>query len=151
MVILDESIKLRIEKWTVPEPASGCHLWIGALANGYACLRINKKTTKVTRLIISASIGRDLKHTEHVLHSCDVKCCVNPAHLRIGNHKENMSDLWSRIAPKRKGEGIGRAKLTYKQIDEIRSSQESQTVLAKRYGVAKSTISFAKRGLTWSY
>ncbi len=26
----------------------------------------------------------------HVLHSCDVRNCVNPAHLSIGDAKENM-------------------------------------------------------------
>ena len=31
-----------------------------------------------------------------VLHSCDTPPCVNPAHLRIGTHAENVKDLYSR-------------------------------------------------------
>lgn len=151
MVVLTASLRARLEKWAAPEPASGCFIWTGALANGYACLRINKKTTKVTRLLMQAKLGRALSPDEHVLHQCDVACCVNPNHLRVGTHKENMAEVWERRRPRRKGEGVGKAKLTYAQVAAIRASAEPHRVLAERYGVVKSTISFAKRGLTWSY
>ena len=32
----------------------------------------------------------------HVLHKCDVKCCVNPEHLYAGTHKDNMQDMFRR-------------------------------------------------------
>lgn len=150
MVILDEGVKLRIAKWTAADPTSGCHLWAGALANGYACLRIKNKTEKVTRLLMAEQIGRKLLPDEHVLHGCDVACCVNPAHLKVGTHQQNMSEAWARRRPRRKGEGVGRAKLTHAQVTEIRESKSSQRALAKLYGVAPSTICFAKRGITWS-
>ena len=45
--------------------------------------------------------------------------------------------------------GLLTAKLKEQQIDEIRNSREFNTILAERYDVEPSTISFIKRGLTW--
>lgn len=29
----------------------------------------------------------------YALHVCDVRCCVNPAHIYAGTHKKNMEDM----------------------------------------------------------
>lgn len=31
-----------------------------------------------------------------ILHSCDVKNCINPDHLRVGTHSENMAEAADR-------------------------------------------------------
>jgi hypothetical protein len=36
----------------------------------------------------------------HVCHSCNVKLCVNPAHLRIGSPSDNARDVKYRNRPK---------------------------------------------------
>jgi hypothetical protein len=47
------------------------------------------------------------------------------------------------------GEGNGQSKLTEKTVAEIRVSQETNRALAKKYGVAHSTIGRAKNGTHW--
>lgn len=58
----------------------------------------------------------------HVLHKCDNPPCVNPAHLFIGTHLDNMRDRdqkGRRVDVR--GEACGSAKLTAKQVQEIRA------------------------------
>jgi len=150
MVVLTADILSRIERYVSAEPNSGCFLWTGALTNRYACLRIARRTVKVTRLLMASVLGRELRPDEHVLHNCDVTVCVNPAHLRVGTHADNMTDMWTRRRPKRKGEGVGKAKLTEEQVRAIRASSDPQRRLAALYGVVPSTICHARRGATWS-
>lgn len=82
-----------------------------------------------------------------VLHRCDYGLCVNPAHLYLGDHEQNMRDMVERgraatgIKP---GEQHPRAKLTKGDVRAIRSrraSGESQRALASAFGVTQSAIS----------
>ena len=56
-----------------------------------------------------------------VMHSCDNKTCVNPAHLSIGRPKDNSIDM---VNKGRNavfyGEQHGQCKLTDKEVAEIR-------------------------------
>jgi DNA-directed RNA polymerase specialized sigma subunit len=42
-----------------------------------------------------------------------------------------------------------RAKLTPEIVQEIKASNESQRVIAAKYGIVQSTVSQIKRGVTW--
>lgn len=73
-------------------PSGSCWLWT-ASANfrGYGWFRVDGKTVKSHRMswaIHHGPIPRGL----YVLHSCDTPACVNPAHLRLGTHQDNMRD-----------------------------------------------------------
>jgi hypothetical protein len=46
----------------------------------------------------------------HVLHHCDVSACVNPSHLYLGTHQDNMSDKVKRGRQSRTGNPAMRAK-----------------------------------------
>lgn len=44
----------------------------------------------------------------HVLHKCHLKSCVNPAHLYVGTHLDNMADLFrAGYRNTAKGERVG--------------------------------------------
>lgn len=65
-----------------------CWIWRGTLSNGYA----RRGQVIVKNEMMACVLGKDLDVGEQVNHICHVKQCVNPAHLYIGTHKENMED-----------------------------------------------------------
>lgn len=72
-----------------------------------------------------------------VRHRCDRRCCVNPAHLELGDSKDNVGDMIVRN-PK----AFGR-KITTEQIPEIlalRVSGLTYKAIAERYSVNRRTI-----------
>ena len=78
-----------------------------------------------------------------VLHNCNNKLCVNPGHLRLGTHIENMDDVAKVGHPRRK--------LTSTQAAEIRASAKPQRVLAREHGVSQRVIYHIKHGITYRY
>lgn len=84
----------RFEARYVIDPVSGCYLWMGkpSLA-GYGQHSINGKPVRAHRYSYERSKGA-IPAGMNVLHSvgCVSRLCVNPAHLRIGTHKDNAED-----------------------------------------------------------
>jgi HNH endonuclease len=84
----------------------------------------------------------------HVLHHCDRPQCVNPAHLWLGTHAENMADMVkknrvSRV-PRVCGVKNNMAKLNWEKVTAIRwrraCAREPYAELAREYGVDQSLI-----------
>jgi ribosome-binding protein aMBF1 (putative translation factor) len=82
-----------------------------------------------------------------VLHHCDIPPCVNPIHLFLGDAKINAEDRERKgRGQKQKGASSHRAKLTWEQVVEIRTTYDkkagiTQKVLAERFGVSDQQIS----------
>lgn len=80
----------------------------------------------------------------HVLHKCDNRACVNPDHLFLGTHADNMRDMCKKGRQNFQQRPQDQLKLTPSQIAGVRSEyiprKISQENLAKRYGVSRSTI-----------
>lgn len=86
-----------------------------------------------------------------VCHKCDVTLCVNPSHLFLSDHDGNMNDMTCKGRSYRgRGEKKkGLAKLTNKQAEEIRKAKGPQWRIAEEFGVAQTTISRIKRGVSY--
>lgn len=88
-----------------------------------------------------------------ILHSCDVKACVNPAHLRPGTHSENIREAFAKLPPGHfAGENGGNARLTWDDVHAIRAARAAgalQPDLARQYGVHQVHISHIVRGRRW--
>lgn len=145
----------RIEKYTMPEPNSGCWLWSGACgSSGYPQLTVkDKETGKPKSLRIHKFICEQINNGDKnlfVLHKCDVKICINPDHLYFGTQKQNIIDAYSRnrIASKM-GESSKLNKLTWESVAEIRNSNDTNSNLSIKYGVSRGRISDVRNMKGW--
>lgn len=76
----------------IPEPMGGCWLWLGPYnKKGYGA----RRNGTAHRFFWTEHRGPILNGA-HVLHKCDVRACVNPNHLYLGTHADNMRDMSSR-------------------------------------------------------
>lgn len=128
-----------------PEPNTGCWLWAGAIKGGTGYGSFSKESAH--RFSYRAFIGPIPKGMD-VCHTCDVRSCVNPAHLFAGTRRENLQDA-SRKGRTTWGEKNRWVKLSPEVVLIIRSSTERSRVLGKRYGVTKDTITAIQRRALW--
>lgn len=144
----------RILDMSIPEPNSGCWIWLGYIGpNGYGELRADGRTRRAHRIsyeIFNGPIPSGLV----VRHRCDNPPCVNPDHLVIGSMKDNTQDMLRRgrhHTTPRLGEDHHKAILTEEDVRSIRRSAERHCDLARHYGVDGCTILDIRKGRTWRH
>jgi hypothetical protein len=154
-----ESVRARLDKETAPDLNSGCWLWSGGVgAGGYGVVCIDGKVTKAHRWSWYAETGVMPPPEIKVCHKCDVRQCINPAHLFLGTQADNVADMVAkgrhRNVPKPGSLNAG-AKLTEQKVWEIRRCVEmdawTQKEIAKSYGVSPMTVSRIARFEMWPH
>lgn len=152
------SFEKRVERFWSKVKIAGpndCWIWTGAVTEaGYGQIHIFISPGVygkglAHRFAWSTSYG-EIPEGIEVCHECDRPACVNPGHLFLGSHSENMGDCKTkgRMAI---GEYHGNAKLTWAAVDEIRDRVElPQSYFAKKYGVHQSIISEVRRFKIWT-
>jgi DNA-binding CsgD family transcriptional regulator len=87
-----------------------------------------------------------------VRHSCDNPSCVNPGHLSLGTHQDNMDDKVARGRQSRlTWQDHPMAKLSFDVAQHMRAEVGmTQRQLAAKYGVSQRTVNKILRGLTYA-
>lgn len=86
----------RFMEKVIPEPNSGCWLWSAAWnAQGYGVLGIGSKYDGTRRNVLAHRLSLYFFATPapdecDIDHRCRVPCCVNPDHLEVVTHRENI-------------------------------------------------------------
>ena len=129
---------------------NGCHLWMATTSHGYGQIRLKGKYKKAHHAAWFLEYG---VWPKYLLHSCDVRNCVNVAHLREGTHKENMADMTAK-GRHAHGESNGQSKLKAHQVHEIRillASGVPQREIARKFGVVQPCIGHISTGRAWRH
>lgn len=85
--------------WSKVDQAAGpdgCWHWKGATNSwGYGYFRVGRHMLRAHRVAYTLTHG-GITAGLYVLHSCDIRGCCNPAHLREGTQAENVKEEWDR-------------------------------------------------------
>lgn len=145
-----------LEDKTIPEPNTGCLLWLGASkAKGYGHLFAAGSYIGAHRASYIVNIG-PIPDGMVVMHRCDTPACVNHLHLTVGTYRDNIHDCISKNRARRGGFSSGElhphAKLTADQVEAIRAAPRHygyRILLSKRFQVSPQTISNIVVGIRW--
>lgn len=136
--------------WKKVIKTKGCWEWIGAkFPGGYGNFRGNC----AHRFAYSLQNGEIPKGLV-ACHKCDNKICVNPSHIFIGTHADNVLDKVKKGRHPR-GSRTYNSKLNEKCVREIRKKyiprKYSMYRLAREYGVHVMTICDVLSGKKWAH
>jgi hypothetical protein len=87
-----------------------------------------------------------------VCHHCDNKRCVNPEHLYVGTHEDNMNDVVER--GRQRGSSNTFSKLTEEDVLRIKkriAAGEKYKDIAEDYCIKKCTIADIATQRSWSH
>src|SRR4051812_29305071 len=156
----------RFMRFASTEPGP-CWLWTGGTINtGYGKFYLRKGHSRLAHRCSWTLHYGEIPEGLRVLHTCDVRLCVNPDHLFLGTDHDNHMDMIAKgraacgpkngthTHPERRNCGRGerhhKAKLTWAIIGQIRAaSNASNAELGKQFGIDASVISRIRCGLIW--
>jgi hypothetical protein len=117
----------------------------------YAKITRKGKTIAIHRHIWIECFG-EIPEGMCVCHKCDNPACINPEHLFLGTHNDNMQDMKNKNRSTY-GEKHAMAKLKEIEVKEIRRKRVKYgtkvSELSKEYGISKTQVSRIIRKERW--
>ena len=137
-----------------PPDHRGCRRWLSRKhhSRGYGTVFWEGKIQFAHRVAWMLHARQEVPPGLWVLHSCSVRACCAPEHLRVGTPQENAADAAHENRGAR-GSRCHHAKLTEAQVDQLRDVWRTgwwtQQELADLYGITQGQVSRVVRQVNW--
>lgn len=153
----DAATLSRILAHSMPEPNSGCWLWLrGVNVAGYGRIRHKGAARLAHRVAWFANHG-PIPEGMRLCHKCDNPGCVNPAHMFVGTQADNVRDMMRKGRENRDprpyswGEKNGNSRITADVVRAILLSPLNQRDTAAAFGVAPSWVQRIRKREVWRH
>lgn len=147
-----ESFRTRAQENTKVSESGCWELQGSILESGYGYMSFQGKSKLAHRASYEAFIG-PIPEGLFVLHRCDNRKCINPKHLFLGTHEDNMDDMDSK-GRRKSGEKHYMARLNDALVRKLRAEYkpgDSWMALEKKYGINRGVLRPAILGITWKH
>lgn len=150
-------------------PENQCHEWTASLDHkGYGQFRFGARIMKAHRFSWMMANQQD-PGSLFVCHRCDNPKCVNPEHLFLGTHSDNMKDMhskgrapaqtgaWRDVCPESvlRGEDAPNVKIAESVVRAILDSPDTgwgcRARLAKQHGITPQHVGRILAGKAWAH
>lgn len=130
---------------SIPITECGCLIWLGGISkHGYGKIRFGDNVLFSNRASWIAHFG-EIPNGLHVLHKCDIRCCIEPTHLFLGTNADNVRDKTLKLRTPH-GYNHHKAKVDEAEVLNIKNSNETLEKLASIYDMSISGIWNIKQG-----
>lgn len=124
-----------------------CWMWRGALnRRGYGKFCLQGKSSFIASRASYELFRRPISKGKYICHLCDIPACVNPEHLWVGTHVENMRDMVEK--------GRQSSKLSVSEVIEIRllwADGASNASLCEKFDITSGTVSSIVNKRIWKH
>lgn len=135
--------------WERVEKTASCWLWTGTKDRyGYGRLGVTASRAQSAHRISWELHHGAIPDAASICHACDNPSCVNPDHLFLGGHADNMRDMAAKDRSLHGTKNV-MAKLIPEQVVEIFLSDLTCRELSSNFNVSETTIKNIKRRQTW--
>lgn len=154
LIMHGEEVKRRFYDKFVIDLDTGCWNWTHCKRPvGYGCMKVCGKLVSSHRLSFEIHHG-EIPSGMFVMHSCDNRLCVNPDHLSIGTHADNMRDAARKGRIPMCNRPIHNAKFTQSDVCrmiDLRNSGMSYNKIAIEFGSSHSVVSKWINGISYKF